>query len=266
MGVNSNVFNVFDELEVNSVKYFVWKDIYNISSFKNGNAELDIYVLYQDRKAFEKVLIDNGYIRFNTRKALSINGIVHYLKFENGRYFHLHAYYKLYTGNHYVKQYWFHIKDELFNTAVLKQNIRVANPNLECALILLRFLSKGLLLGESFKLKERERLIELLSECDDLIVSRILEEIIPGAGFSVGDIMREIERAPLLKVFSFRIMNALRAFRRMSFIAMLRFYVRARVSLQILRVNRSSNKMLRRGISIALVGTDGSVKPQSPKI
>ena len=34
----------------------------------------------------------------------------------------------------------------------------------------------------------------------------------------------------------------------------------ARVSLQILRVNRSSNKMLRRGISIALVGTDGSGK------
>ena len=126
------------------------------------------------------VLIDNGYIRLCKKQTIN-KWYSTLFNFENGRYFHLRTYYKLCTGNH-CKTVWFHIKDELFNTAVLKQNIRVANPNLECALILLRFLSKGLLLGESFKLKERGELIELLSECDDLMYQNF-EEIILGRIF-----------------------------------------------------------------------------------
>ena len=97
---------IFDILNSNDINYIVWKDIYNVKEFFSGDSELDILLDFDHKKKFEQILFSNGFVSLQVYSPLE-KGIEHYIKYSNGKYFHLHVYYNLITGNHFVKEFEF---------------------------------------------------------------------------------------------------------------------------------------------------------------
>ena len=87
--------NLFNELNELNIKYLAWKDIYKVSDFFEGNEELDLLVDIDQKDKFEEIIFNNGFISLKVNGLLEKKGIEHYIKYSNGKYFHLHVYYVL---------------------------------------------------------------------------------------------------------------------------------------------------------------------------
>ena len=112
--------NLLRICELADIKYVVWKNVSEINFAVSNNNDLDLYVNLCQKNAFESILRDNGFIQFKS----AINNypyICHYYKTEGAKFAHLHVYYKLVTGDSWLKEYIIPEASELFDA---KSNIQ----------------------------------------------------------------------------------------------------------------------------------------------
>ncbi|MDA7625459.1 hypothetical protein N8666_00445 [bacterium] len=253
--------NIFSDLESYNIQYIVWKDIYKASEFFEGNAELDLLVNFDQNEQFEEIISNRGFIPLKINSFLNRRGIKHFIRYLNGKYFHLHVYYGIITGNHFVKEYEFHIEKSLFSNYVLENNIKLASKELEVAFLIIRLNIKKSSLIPNIKIKEVNRLATLSENCNKLSVMELISIISPKIKASICELLSlalEKKRIPkkqriILKEFnSFQTLKGFRyAYK----------YISIRIFLIYLRLNKSSNKtFMNEGVSFALLGCDGSGK------
>ncbi len=111
---------IFKELNRRNLKYVLWKNFHEIDDFFLGKKDLDLFLNHKYRVSFEAVLKD--FIVFNAEYYhSSYFDIEHYFLFcENtSRFYHLHVYYKLITGNTWLKEY-----ELLIKSSELEKNIQ----------------------------------------------------------------------------------------------------------------------------------------------
>ena len=97
---------IFKELNKSGIKYVLWKNFHEIDDFFLGKSDIDLFVDPEYRSALETVL--KKFIIFKAEYYhSSYAGIEHYFWFcvENNRVYHLHVYFKLITGNTWMKEF-----------------------------------------------------------------------------------------------------------------------------------------------------------------
>jgi len=252
---------MFSTLNLANVNYLVWKDLYKISDFFEGNAELDLLVDFDQKDKFEEIIFNNGFISLRVNSLIEKKGIEHYIKYSNGKYFHLHVYYKLITGNHFVKEYEFPLDKLLFSNYTLHNNIKVASKDLEIAFLITRLIIKKSVLFQNIKVKELDRLAILSEACDTKSVLNFIEKFSPKTKASFQELLSlaldekgisNNDNSILKEFYNYKILKGIRyAYQ----------YLKIRSVLMYLRVNKSSNKTIKnKGIDFAILGSDGSGK------
>lgn len=96
--------NLFDDLNSENINYVVWKNTNLIKQFYEGKENLDIYVHPNHHEKFKYLIKKNNWIEVKSTTN-NFKEIKHYLFFENDKILHIHAYFKLFTGNSISKNY-----------------------------------------------------------------------------------------------------------------------------------------------------------------
>ena len=96
--------NIFEDLNNEKIKYVVWKNTNIINKFFNGEENLDIYIHEDHHERFRFLLKKNNWIEVRSTSN-NFDQIKHYLFFDYNKVLHIHAYYKLFTGNSISKNY-----------------------------------------------------------------------------------------------------------------------------------------------------------------
>jgi hypothetical protein len=253
--------NIFKDLNSFNVQYLVWKDIYKVSDFFEGNAELDLLVDIDHKQKIEAILFNNDFISLQVHNLLEKKGIKHYIKYVNGKYFHLHVYYKLTTGNHFVKEYEFPIDKSLFSSYTLQNNVKVACKELEIAFLITRLIIKKSVLFQNIKAKELNRLAILSKVCDTTSVLNFVGKISPKTKASFQELLSLALNEKGISNNNNSILKEFSNYKTLKGIRYAYKYLKIRLVLVCLRVNKSSNKTIKnKGIDFAILGSDGSGK------
>lgn len=252
---------MFSSLNLSNVNYIVWKDIYKVIDFFDGNAELDLLVDIDHKQKFEGIIFNNGFISLRVHSLLVKKGIEHYIKYSNGKYFHLHVYYNLITGNHFVKEYEFPIEKSLFSNYTLQNNIKVASKELEIAFLVTRLIIKKSLFFQNIKTKELKRLANLSKTCDEKSLIKLINEISPKIKASFFELLSVALDKKIISNKNRIILKEFSNYKTLKGISYAFKYIWIRTVLMFLRLSKSSNKTIKhKGISFALLGSDGSGK------
>lgn len=253
--------NLFKELNGLNIKYLAWKDIYKASDFFEGNAELDLLVDIDQKDKFKEIIFNNGFISLKVNGLLEKKGIEHYIKYSNGKYFHLHIYYNLITGNHFVKEYKFPLDKSLFSNYILQNNIKVVSKELEIAFMIIRLIIKQSLFFQKIKIKELNRLANLSKTCDEISVIKLINEISPKIKASFHELLSVALDKKIVSNHNNSIMKEFSSYKTLKGMRYAYKYLKIRLVLMYLRVNKSSNKTIKnKGINFAILGSDGSGK------
>ena len=278
---------LFDRLEERGVRYCHWKSTPGLAIAMAGRTDLDLLVEREDAGAFADVTRELGFkpfISHESRRFPAVDDLLGY-DLPSGRLVHLHVYYQLILGEHYVKNHRLPFERALIAASRLRDGVRIPPPELEIAILAYRTLLKYrdtdavkdlLSVGRRGGIP-RDALTELLtlvSATSPDRVSAAMAEHLPGlASEPVLDLMLAVSRAPrdglaLLRLRR-RARAALRAFERMPARSAWWRYVRARAAGQwpISLITKSlGRKALKRkspragGLMIAVIGSDGAGK------
>ena len=96
--------NIFKDLNANKVEYVVWKNTNLIDNFFLGKENLDIHIHNNHHEKFKFLIKKNNWIEAKSTSN-NFQEIKHYLFFEHNKILHIHAYFKLFTGNSISKNY-----------------------------------------------------------------------------------------------------------------------------------------------------------------
>lgn len=259
--MKKNIEDLFTHLNDASVEYVVWKDTQNVNLFFEGNNELDILVSKKDREKFKEALKLYDFSELEVNRLLDKENINHYIKFCDGSFFHIHVYFELNTGNHYVKEYKLKLLDDFFKSPLFIHNVKVVNEKMEISILFIRLALKNSFLVTKIKEEEVRRVIELFKVIDLECIAVNINKFINNSFYDSQKVNKFIVNNKLV----YSELNKLKKmFKQDKYISNAMFYfnyIKMRSCLLYLRIKRSSNKtLLDKGIMISILGTDGSGK------
>jgi thymidylate kinase len=169
-----------EQLNSSDIRYCHWKSNYLLTESLSGRTDIDLLVDRTDAKQFRNILN-----QLNFKPAVTTNGdpfpsVEHYYAHDeqSGIIVHVHAYYRVITGESLTKNYRFPIEEMLLqNTRELK-SVRVPTQSAELIIFTLRMMLKHTSLVELILLKrywkEVKKEIEWLLETGTINDSKIL--------------------------------------------------------------------------------------------
>ena len=98
---------MLDAFESNKIEYCHWKSNEHLSAALEGNTDLDILFLPEQRSELDRVLNTCGLKRFRATSLMQYNAIEDYIGFdkETARIWHLHTHYRMTLGEKHLKGY-----------------------------------------------------------------------------------------------------------------------------------------------------------------
>jgi thymidylate kinase len=286
-GTLALVQRFFSELNRRAIRYCHWKSTPTIATAMAGGTDLDLLVDRVDADQFMAVLHELGMKRFVSHVSRRYPAVEDYLGFDetSGRLVHLHIYYQLILGEHYVKNHRLPLEKAFLDTSVLHTGVRIPPPALELTVLTLRTLLKY---RDTDALKDAMRLGHTggipagpLMEIDDLrrrsdpdLMRATIQRNLPGFPPEIVlDFLGVVDRNPRDAVALVRLRGrarrALKAFERHPRWESRSRYLRARIAhsraLRPIFRGRTRRELRRKspqtgGITIALVGPDGAGK------
>ena len=135
--------NLFQDLDKKKIEYVIWKNCNLIDDFFKGNENLDIYIDQKQKKEFESIIRENLWVEV---KSTTINhrNIHHYLSINNEKIYHIHVYFRMFTGNSITKNYdltglYDYFENKNFDT---KNNLWIMDFKLQLELFKIRMACK----------------------------------------------------------------------------------------------------------------------------
>jgi thymidylate kinase len=254
------ILSVLDDEEV---PYVSWKNNHEIDKFLNGGSDLDIYIPIDYKKKFINVATQNSWILV-VNPIAKFPYIEHlYLISDNGTIYHLHVYFKVITGESWIKEFDLPIGDYLIGNRCKhdEYGIYVLNDKSQAYLFVLRHIIKcGSISSRILYLKDRES-YRLEWELCNYNIDKLggYGPILLDGAICNSGLLNGFHLSGFINSFMFR--NKISSFLRIRYF-LLPFYRIASF------INRATNKLFfnrkkvlsSRGVVISISGVDGSGK------
>ena len=256
--------NLLSELDKKNIAYVSWKNNHQLQSVMLGNGDIDLFVPLDDRLKFIDVCKANSWIEVINPVA-NYPWVSHfYILGDNCEIFHLHVYFKLITGDTWIKEYSIPLDSWLIENRVWNSyfDIWVLNNSSQAYLFLVRHLLKcGSFSGRLLYKRELESYKKEWEVCSNGIVQKEIKGPINLSRYIDGTraFGKKLQLPKISSALSFRL----------SFLPYLRYRA---ISLPfrrflsfLLRLNNKfflkQKKMLpEKGLTVAISGVDGSGK------
>jgi hypothetical protein len=157
--------NIFENLNTEKINYVVWKNSNIIDKFFNGEENLDIYIHKHDHKRFQILSKKNNWVEVKSTSN-NFNEIKHYLFFEHNKILHIHAYFKLFTGNSISKNYDLSTFTNYFQNKHFNSSYKIWILNYDIQLLLFKIriaIKRRSLLGRYLLIREKNNYKEEIS-------------------------------------------------------------------------------------------------------
>jgi thymidylate kinase len=142
--------NLIEELNANGLRYCHWKSNLALAKSLAGRTDVDLLVHRKDANIF-RVILNQLCFRpaaATTGEAFPAMEHYHALDEESGIFIHVHAYYRVITGESLAKNYRFPIEDMLLQNTREIGSVRVPTKNAELVVFTLRMMLKHTSLAE----------------------------------------------------------------------------------------------------------------------
>lgn len=140
----TKIQKLIKELNTNDIRYCHWKSNYTLGKALSGQTDIDLLIHRKDADLFRTILSQLCF-----RPAVGKNGeffpsVEHYFAFdeESGLLVHVHAYYRVITGESLSKNYHFPIEEMLLNNTRELDLVRVPTKSAEVVVFTLRMMLK----------------------------------------------------------------------------------------------------------------------------
>jgi thymidylate kinase len=278
---------LFAALEARGVRYCHWKSTPGLPIAMAGRTDLDLLVEREDASAFADVVRELGFkpfISHPSRRFPAVDDLLGYDP-ETGRLVHLHVYYQLILGEHFVKNHRLPFERALIAASRPEGGVRIPPPELEVAILAYRTLlkyrdadaTKDLLRAGHRGGIPREALAELrtlIAATSPDAVAAAMREHMPGLAPEpvmrlMGIVAERPRDAQALVSVRRQARRALRPFERSPARSAWWRYMRARVGAQWpfrLLTRSAGRRAVKRkspqagGLMVAILGSDGAGK------
>lgn len=250
-------------LERSNVSYVSWKNNHELNFALTGESDLDILIFNTSFCDFNIIAHQNGWIEMENPVA-KFNSIYHYFKVnKDSTISHLHVYFELITGDGWIKEYNFPLKDFLFTNreSDKRSGVFILNRNAQAYIFFIRHLIKsGSLFSRFIYKRELNSYREEWSKCgvsaNDLHGTGpiSIDEYIKDSGLN-----QKFQQPKYMVAYNFR--QYLRQYLRYKTLTLIfrrniSFFRRLFNKL----ISRNKKKFIGGGIVVAISGSDGAGK------
>lgn len=170
----AKICDLIGELNKSGIRYCHWKSNLSLAKALAGQTDIDLLIHRQDANRFETILS-----RLCFKAAIGTHGapfpsVVHYyaLDEESGVLVHVHAYFRVITGESLTKNYHLPIEEMLLQNTRIVDSVRVPVKSAELVVFTLRMMMKHTSVMELLLLarywKEVQQEIQWLLESDSI--------------------------------------------------------------------------------------------------
>src|SRR3989304_1255106 len=140
----TKIQKLIEELNTNGLRYCHWKSNLSLSKSLSGQSEFDLLIHRQDSSLFRTILSQLGFQPAVNKDGESFPSIEHFfaLDEENGVLVHIHAYFRVITGDSLSKNYRFPIEEMLLQNTRMEGTIPVLAKTAELIVFTLRIMLK----------------------------------------------------------------------------------------------------------------------------
>jgi len=134
MGSNQEMqlLSLLERLNRENIKYVSWKNNHELKESTLGLSDLDVYVPASDREGFLRVLASVNAIKVASYVA-KFPHVEHFYIYDGGtKFFHLHVYFKIITGDSWLKEYELPLGDFFIENRVQDLDTKVWILSPEC--------------------------------------------------------------------------------------------------------------------------------------
>jgi thymidylate kinase len=150
----SQIEFLLEALHKNDIMYCHWKSNLHLNDSMTGDTDLDILFQEKQKVKIESILTNLGFKLFSTVKQKQYKDIVDFigLDLESGKVIHLHTHYRLTLGEPYLKGFQLDFEEKGFESRCFNKDFGIycINPAFELILLILR---------ESLKFRHRDVLL-----------------------------------------------------------------------------------------------------------
>ncbi len=140
----TKIQKLIEELHTNNIRYCHWKSNLSLSKSLSGQTDIDILIHREDANLFRIILSHLCFRPAANKEGESFPSIEHYfaLDEESGDLVHVHAYFRVITGDSLSKNYRFPIEEMLLENTRLEHSARVPAKSAELIVFTLRIMLK----------------------------------------------------------------------------------------------------------------------------
>jgi thymidylate kinase len=133
-----------EELNRNGIRYCHWKSNHSLSESLAGQSDVDLLVHREDASLFRSLLTQHNFRPTVNKDGDSFPSVEHYfaLDEESGVLVHVHAYFRVITGDSLAKNYRFPIEDMLLQNTRMEGSIPVLTKSAELVVFTVRMMLK----------------------------------------------------------------------------------------------------------------------------
>ena len=134
-----------EKLDKSEVIYVSWKNNHELEESLSGKTDLDIFIPLQYKQLFLNIAFECKWVKVENPVA-KYPWVIHlYNLGKNGQVYHLHVYFKIVTGESWLKEYVLPLDDFLIKHRVKSgfYGVWILNDKAQAYLFLLRHLIKG---------------------------------------------------------------------------------------------------------------------------
>lgn len=281
------VATLFEQLNVEGIRYCHWKSTHGLPRALRGETDLDVLVDRGDGQRFKELLYRSDFKPFLSHPSRQFPAIEDYLGFDaqTGQLVHLHIHYRLVLGEQYAKNYYLPLEHVFLDHTRLQHGVKIPVAELELCVLVLRALLKYRdrdalhdILGRGNKSGIPPGILNecwaLLAQTDTQRIARVLNQhvrlISPAVVFAFLETIQPTPRAGWKLLWLRRkVRRALAPYQRYSRLRAKGIYYRVMVTR-----SKLLDRLLRRfmlgqdkrkipvsgGLTIAFVGVDGAGK------
>src|SRR5687767_14925306 len=140
----TKIQKLIEELNINNLRYCHWKSNLSLSKSLSGQSDVDLLVHREDVGRFRTILSELDFRPAANKDGKSFPSIEHHfaLDEESGVLVHVHAYFRVITGDSLSKNYRFPIEEMLLQNTRMEDSIPVLAKNAELVVFTLRIMLK----------------------------------------------------------------------------------------------------------------------------
>jgi hypothetical protein len=136
----SVIGGLLGRLDHATIEYCHWKSNRGLGEALLGEGDLDLLIDERQRMAFERLVLDEGFLHMQSPPVKSFPGLADFLGFdhETGELVHLHVHYRLVLGEQRVKNHHLPVEHWLLSKTHDVGGVRVPAPEAELVLLYAR--------------------------------------------------------------------------------------------------------------------------------